>query len=88
MADAQAKLTDLVRESIMAYIYSEDDLLDALYLEKVFNYLSQIDAKFQDVDNELKEKRRKIVQLQVELRKAAMCNSYDPTEGIKLFDEE
>lgn len=86
MADAQVRLTDLVREEIMNYIYSEDILEDAEHLEKVFNYLSQIDAKFKDVDEELKEKRRKIIQLQMEVRKAA-CNGYDPTEGIKLFDE-
>lgn len=85
MADAQMKLTDLVRGEIMGYLYSDDFLEDAQHLEKVFNYLSQIDAKFNDVDEELKEKRRKIIQLELEVRKAA-CDGYQPTEGIKLFD--
>lgn len=85
MADAQMKLTDLVRGEIMGYLYSDDCLEDAQHLEKVFNYLSQIDAKFNDVDEELKEKRRKIIQLELEVRKAA-CDGYQPTEGIKLFD--
>ena len=85
MADAQMKLTDLVRGEIMGYLYSEDALEDAQHLEKVFNYLSQIDAKFKDVDEELREKRRKIIQLELEVRKA-VCDGYKPTEGIKLFD--
>lgn len=86
MADVQANLTDVIREEIVEFLHSEDCLDEARHLEKVFNYLSLIDEKFRDIDEELKERRRKIVDLQVELGKAAQSAMADHTEGIKLFD--
>lgn len=86
MTDVQARFTDIVRETLMEYIYSDDNLEKAGHLEKIFKTLSEIDEKFRGVDEELKNKRRQIVKLQMEVRKAA-CEGYRPTDGLNLFAE-
>ena len=66
--DAQVKMTDIVRSELMDFVYSEESVEDAYHLQAIFKQLEAIDIRFSDIDEEMKELRRRNVTLSVENR--------------------
>lgn len=56
--NAQVKLTDRIREALMNYLYSEDSLEDAAYVETILLACREIDVRFKDLEDEIRELRR------------------------------
>ena len=83
MNDVQVKMTDIVRSELMDFIYSDESTEDAYHLQAIFKQLEAIDIRFADLDEEMKDLRRRNVSLSVENRQlkskteSAMMDSFE-----------
>ena len=66
--NAQVKMTDVIREELMDFIYSDDSVEDANHLQVIFNELELIDMCFSDIDKEMNELRHRIAKLSLEAK--------------------
>lgn len=62
----QARMTDVIREELMTYIYSDDNLEDAYHLITIFKELEGIDIRFRDLDDEVRDLRKRNASLTIE----------------------
>lgn len=67
--NAQVKMTDVIREELMDFIYSDDSVEDANHLRVILSELEMIDLRFADVDKEMNELRHRIAKLSLEAKR-------------------
>ena len=54
----QTKLTDEIRTNLMGFVYSDNNLNDAMYLNIIFNCLVRIDEKTKEYEERIREYRK------------------------------
>lgn len=59
----QTKLTDEIRTNLMGFVYSDNELDDAMHLNIIFNCLVGIDEKTKEYDECIDRRRNHVVEL-------------------------
>ena len=68
MENEQMKFTDIIREHLFDYIYSDDSVEDANHIKEILNTLDAIDAKFTETIEELRDVRRDAIKIKMEVK--------------------